>query len=223
MACLTISKMSNIAIIAEGETDHAVLANILVGYLGDPDFVPNYLQPALKHGPFDPLNSGGWSKVIEYCSSNRFLEAFQYSDYVIVQIDSDVADGDRIKVPTHTDGSPDTVDQKCERIRGYLIDVIGHEIAAEFGHRIIFAICVDCVECWLLPIYYPTDTKARSKTTGCGRMLERSLGKASMPYVKGYRQYLDYSKAFRKLDKGSTNWNHNPSLRLFIDGLAVIE
>lgn len=89
-------------------------------------------------------------------------------------------------------------------------------------HRILFAVTVDTIECWLLPLLY-NDKKA-AKTTGCLESANRALRKADQDALAaGENTFIPaYEKASRGYLKRKTLnklRNKNPSLELFIKQL----
>ena len=62
--------MSTFGLISEGVTDNAVLENLLIGYFKqDISENINHLQPP-------PTVAGGWSRVLNYCTSSDFKNDF---------------------------------------------------------------------------------------------------------------------------------------------------
>ena len=83
--------MNAFGLITEGPTDQVVIENILTGYFGDYDILFNELQP-LRDASSGQSEIGGWTKVLEYCGSSKFKEAFQFNKYVIIQVDTDISE-----------------------------------------------------------------------------------------------------------------------------------
>ncbi len=81
--------------------------------------------------------------------------------------------------------------------RQVLIHAIGEEFYATFADRILFAVSVDSIECWLLPLYY-ADNRA-SKYKNCVDTLNQKL--RSDGYTidhKNDRVYNKLSANYRK-------------------------
>ena len=89
-----------------------------------------------------------------------------------------------------------------------------------------FAIAVDSIECWLLPLLYG-DKKA-AKTTGCLESANRALRKANENALSaGEKKFLPaYEKAssgYRKRKTLIELHGKNPSLELFIKRLDTLQ
>jgi hypothetical protein len=84
------------ATVAEGPTDHAVLQNILLGLFKEygvesGDIRP--VQPLLDETGKQQVGSpGGWLQVFRWFEKKRYDEAFQFNDFIVVQIDTDVCE-----------------------------------------------------------------------------------------------------------------------------------
>ncbi|PYI94124.1 MAG: hypothetical protein DME97_04470 [Verrucomicrobia bacterium] len=115
------------AIAAEGKTDQRVIENILVGFFRRiaPDIVVDWDHPAYQSAKPDKSDSwGNWLNVLEYLRRRSYEDAFQFHEYLVVQIDTDCAAEPGFDVPSAIE-------------------------------KFLFAICVDSVECWLLPLHCP--------------------------------------------------------------------
>ena len=108
--------------------------------------------------------------------SQKFKEAFQYSKYIIIQIDTDVSEREGFDVSKRdTKGKELEPVELIENVITKLIGLIGQEFYNEHVDRIIFAISVHEIECWLLPLYY--NDKKQAKTSGCVKTLNIELAK----------------------------------------------
>lgn len=204
-------------IISEGPTDQIVLEGILYGYFEDKNLPVNMLQPK-------PGNTGNWDKVFKYCESNDFKEALTsaYSvDFLIVQIDSDFIR--RQEVPEKYRFNPNNLTPKevAMTMRELLISAIGTDFFQEYANRIIFAIAVDSIECWFLPVFFSNKPKIAAKTTNCLETLNTVLPQAEgfSIHAKDEKYYRIISKRFQK-KRDLLSWaDKNPSLSWFINEL----
>src|SRR5260370_40031899 len=94
-------------------------------------------------------------------------------------------------------------------------------------HRILFAVAVDTIECWLLPLLYG-DKKKAAKTTGGLESANQALRKAdedalSAGETKFIRAYEKASRGYRKRKTLNKLRNKNPSLDLFIKQLDALQ
>lgn len=166
------------AIVGEGITDQIVIKHVIWGVLDqwddDPEVVfeqpPNdasatarELQRARERGEVPP---GGWTLVIQYLEQRKYLQALQNNRYLVVQIDTDVAEAYGVRRAGR--GAPLTDEALVEAVIQDLRGRIDPEVLAAHGHRFLFAVGVDEIECWLLGLVFDRArvTKLR-KTTGC--------------------------------------------------------
>lgn len=222
--------MMDFAIVAEGYTDQVVLKHILLGFFGDAGEEPliNFEQPLLDttSQPSHPsqqtgYSPGGWDQVLKYFQQGKYKQALQLNRYLVVHIDTDVSES--YGVAKHRDGqelSPEAlVTEVIERFRG-LIDA---DIYNRHGHRFLFAIAVHSIECWLLPLVFDNDKKA--KITGCLEAIDHERRKVGQPPLssgpgKNPSSYQSLSRPYRKRKDLTRHADANPSLRVFLETLA---
>lgn len=221
--------MKTFGIIAEGPTDQIVIQNILVGFFDEPDLTTSIrnLQP-LKDHTDQMVSKGGWLNVFEYCKSQYFLDALIQNDYLIIQIDSDVCEQTHFDVSRRTaEGTPKSDDLLINDIRQRFeqafIETFGQEKYDLFKNRIIYAICLEEIECWLLPIYFTDKTK--SATNNCAHKLNPKLKEKFDVYIDENNKsnmtpnYWKFSRPYSKNKILMSNAEHNPSLSIFINTL----
>jgi hypothetical protein len=156
-------------VIAEGPSDQLVIENILLGYFQDEEEEPviNPVQPppATSGSPPPP---GGWTLVFRCLERGDPQQALQFNDYLVIHIDTDVQEEPGFDVPRREGGSELSNPDRVHRV----IARLGTDIDAAFyhanAHRILFAVAVDTIECWLLPLLY-NNNKAEKTTGGCNR------------------------------------------------------
>ncbi len=206
------------ALITEGPSDQVVLTHFLAAYFSDPDIVANPLQPPSSHVP------GGWTEVVRCCSSSRVEAALVDNDFVVIQVDTDVCEevgfGVARRGPSGNDLTPDEL---IGDVVAFLVSRIGQAVYAQFSARIIFAVCVDSIECWLLPLYF-ADGK-QSKTVNCLGSLNRVLSeREGFSIDPDNKQTHYYEKIMRSRKCGKRKVlqgiaGGNPSLTRFVRAL----
>lgn len=217
--------MPSFALVTEGLTDQIIIANILFGFFNDPDININPLQPLRDETDRNRAASpGNWYKVLEYCSSENFRGAFQFNDYVVVQIDTDVA-ADYGVSEKDEEGNGFSAQDMVTRVKAVLIARIGQEFYGKYASHILFAISVQSVECWLLPLFF-SDKKKQSKTINCLNTLNQALkSKRSFsidPSNKKPQYYEDISNEYTKHKRLMALYGSNPSLEVFVNELQKI-
>lgn len=213
--------MPSFALVTEGLTDQIVIENILFGFFDDPDMSVNILQPLRDETDRNrTISPGNWHQVLEYCASERFKGAFQFNDYVIVQIDTDVA-ADYGVSERGEEGNELSVEDVIERVKATLIERIGQGFYETYSRRILFAVAVQSIECWLLPLLF-SDNK-RGKTANCLGTLNQGLTRKKSfsidPNNKRPEYYETISGDYTKHKKLMAVYGFNPSLKAFVNDL----
>ena len=176
--------MPSFAIIAEGVTDQAVIENILRGYFAaDDELVVNHVQPPRDATPKGGNPApGGWTLVFRSLRAGDHRKALQLNDYVIIHLDTDVSEEPGYEVsPRAADGRALPPDELIEQVKIKLVAAMGPEFYARHAARIVFAVAVDAIECWLLPLLYDGEAAKKAKITGCLEAADRKLRRLNQP------------------------------------------
>lgn len=205
--------MPTIAIISEGRTDQKVLFHLLRGTFPDFDkdtFVE--VQP-----PPTPAGAhGGWALVLEALTAGRGAEALQFSDFLIVQIDTDDCEKPGFDVSRRTGARERTLEELREAVRERLVSAFGGRFEG-YKDRVAFAICIEATECWLLPL-----VDAPAKTLGCAKALDAALAKrGEKPLNKDPLRYDALARPLGKAKELQKTAALVKSLALFLEELAA--
>ncbi|MEG4328042.1 phage tail protein [Microcoleus sp. herbarium5] len=208
--------MISFGLITEGLTDQIVIENILAGYFNSPDLDIRQLQPERDKDNENKSTYGGWTLVFDYCKSTDFQEALQFIDYIIIQIDTDVSDD--YNIPKQDENGEFTPQQLIKKVIEKFRGAIGDDFYSNNQEKIIFAISVHFIECWLLPLYY-TDNKKKSKFKSCLDTLNQELTKKHNFTIdaKNPEYYRKISKQYCKHKVLMKHYAENPSLKTFIE------
>jgi hypothetical protein len=144
--------MSKFAIIAEGPTDQTVLENIILGYFqkAQEEPVVNFFQPPPPTAA-SPAPSAGWSLVFSSLRRDDAQTALQFNDYLMIHIDADVQEEVGFDVPRRGEDNKELpIPDRIKRIITKLTEQIDAAFFQANAHRIVFAVGVDSIECWLL-------------------------------------------------------------------------
>ncbi len=220
--------MSSFGIIAEGATDQLVIENLLLGYFEDGPEEPEvrFIQPPR------PLSTapGGWTHVFNCLKRKDYEGALQFNDYLVVQIDTDVQEEPGFDVPKRAGGRESTVEERVSQVIERLKREIDQAFLNENQAKLLFAISVDSIECWLLPLLYTEkkDAKKAGKTTGCldaANQKLRTLNQNALgtPEKKFPDAYERASHGFLKRKTLLAVRAKNPSLDLFIHELDALQ
>ena len=209
--------MAKFALACEGITDQIVIENILCGFYKDYDDLDEEIQPLQP--PYDVTTQkqkegefGGWEMLLEYLSEKRFRDDVLNSEYVIIQIDTDISE--------HVNFGVLQKDLSVEELISKIIERLIFQIDSKvvfynsYQEKIIFAISVHSLECWLLPIY---KANKNEKITGCFEALQRESKKIKV--VKEYASYEKLSKPFLKQKELMKIASKSSSLQIFINKL----
>lgn len=149
--------MYNFGIISEGFTDQITIDNILCGYFQNQDLEVQYLYPDFDLTEKKQIG-GGWRDLSNYLQIKSFRNAVASFDFVIIQVDTDFL---RIKKDAEEFGFDDnynelTTENLVINIIAKLISKINAKESGfyeKFKNKIIFAISVDSIECWLVAYF----------------------------------------------------------------------
>jgi hypothetical protein len=204
--------MISFGLVTEGLTDQIVIENILAGYFNSPDLDIRPLQPDR-----DKSTYGGWTLLFKYCQSSEFKQAFQSIDYIIIQIDTDVSE--YYNIPKQDENGEFTPQQLIEKVIEKFRGAIGDDFYSNNQEKIIFAISVHSIECWLLPLYYDTDKKKKSQFKSCLKALNPQVDKKYKFRIdaKKPEYYRIISKPYRQHKVLMNHYAENPSLKNFIE------
>ena len=207
--------MTNFGLITEGLTDQIVIENILAGYFNNPDLNIRPLQPERDKDDENKFTGyGSWSQVFAYCRSRDFRESFQFNDYIIIQIDTDTSQDYGIP---QQDENGDLIPEKLiEKVIAKFKQEIGEDFYSKFQQRIIWAISVHSLECWLLPLYYKNNKKSKFKS--CLKTLNKELVKQHSFTIdaKNPEYYRTISQQYSKHKVLMACYQDNPSLASFV-------
>ena len=210
-------------LITEGATDQVVLKHILIGYFNEVDLSVRELQPSFDATDASRMSAfGGWYNVFNYCQSDYLAAAFEQNDFLIIQIDSDCSHEKHFDVPRLKD---EPLENFVERIKNRLTLLISNQMTTElyesYAQRIIFAVAVDEIECWLLPLFY--DDKTQAATNNCLFKLNQKLpvNYKINPKNKDKRIYQRISKDFMKTKTLQQAYTNNLSFKLFVEDLTI--
>ncbi len=211
----------SIGLISEGVTDHAIIENILTGFFNNNDLDIRALQPTRDYATGAQTSHANWTKVFDWCKSERMAEALNFIDYIVIQIDTDVSEDKGFDVPKNIDGKTRdagamvlATQQKLQWVMGTMFD--------KYKDKIIFAIAVESIECWVLPLLYSTKPHQQA-TVNCLQRVNQILIKDGYTIdtkAKNYNNIYDkISKDYQKQKLLKQFYPLNPSLKIFVENL----
>lgn len=191
------------ALICEGVSECKILTFIVNRYLGDA-VVVNPIQPPLetRHGQEKQSDAGGWAQVLNHCTDDLICEIMAVNDYLVIQIDTDACTQPTYDVNIYDDNNQRVTDDVLyKRVCSRLKRNISESTWNKYGKRILFAVCINETECWLLPLYYENDEKKRCATNNCIYILNQQLQKESMGIPKEQKNTPGAVKVYQRVLK----------------------
>lgn len=214
----------NFKIIAEGNTDYRVLKTIIQAIY--PTSNVDVLVPTVDALSHKTIGHAGWENVAKYLQSDLFEDAVVNTDFLIIQIDTDVCEHPNFGVTPITLADHNEI-EFYELIKLKLIQWIDTYELNTFTYyqdKIIFAICIHSLECWLLAHYVPQNELKLKKIKNGLDNLKRALNRNSINLIepKDPNQYEVICKNFRKIKKHNIAREYSFSLDKFICQLESI-
>ncbi len=215
--------MIEFGLVTEGISDQIILENILVGFFNNKNIPIEPLQPLRDTTDENRyIGQANWIEVFEYCQTNTFKVMVVTKDFVIIQIDTDALKGDSVPEKYRLNLQQTNLEETIEIVKNKLIELMTTSFYEQFQHKILFAISVEAIECWLLPFYFSSQKIKAAKTESCIVALNEGLQKAGYKfYIKAKmpNYYREIASPLKKHKELLQFYNLNPSLRIFIDDL----
>lgn len=154
------------------------------------------------------------------CAEGEHRKALQYNDLLVLHVDTDVCDEVGFGVTKVADP-----DELATAVQERLCTEMGEEFCSEYASRVLFAIAVDEIECWIMPLLFDGQKAKQGKTTGCLAAADRELARRDRDRlsVGGEKKPKSYEKESRLFLKARTLQACaplNPSLQRFVAGWA---
>lgn len=218
-------------IAGEGKTDQVTIKAIIKGFYKKPsDLDVSLLQPRQGATEEAMEGFGSWTNLLHYLESTRFRDDLMNVDALVIQIDTDVSEEDGFDVPkldAENGNIPFTVEELAGRVTKRLIDQIESGLPgfySENSSKIVFAISVHSLECWIFSYYRKQE---KSRIMGCedtlNMVLTRYHSKSFPNYEKCPKIYEKLSKPFLKASNINIVRKDNESFELFLKQLELVE
>mgnify|MGYP000349595207 FL=1 len=208
--------MLKFGLACEGVTDQAVIENILCGFYNDKELRQEIksFQPLFDATQKKQLDGefGGWEELFNFIATKRFRQDVINNHYMIIQVDTDRSEHKNFGISQHNCSKEELV----ERVRERLISQINSKkpFYEANKEKIIFAISIHELECWLLPI---CKNFKNEKITGCFEALQREC--KDIKVEKNYTTYDKLSRVFLKNKDLLKISSKNSSFDIFIKSL----
>ncbi|SFV59797.1 hypothetical protein MNB_SV-3-674 [hydrothermal vent metagenome] len=157
----------------------------------------------------------GWSAIFNYLGESRFRDDVLNSQYIVIQIDTDIAEDFNCS-------NNQSVEEIIECVIQKMVEKIDSKESfySENREKIIFAISVHSLECWILPIYA---TSKKETIFNCEDKLKAEVQKVSkrLKTEKNYRNYDKLTQEFLKHKKLIKIASQNSSFQIFMNSLPA--
>ena len=149
--------MITIGLICEGVSEINIMTRIISKYFNEEtDVNPIEPETILENGRRIQKDGsyGGWQQVLRHCNDETITNILDFNDYLVIQIDSDTSGQVGYDVnPLNDDGKHKEDSMLYNDIKERLHKNISKEVLEKYAGRILYAICINEIECWLLPLY----------------------------------------------------------------------
>ena len=170
-----------------------------------------------------PFTLHQWPHIVQFSyiiydsSLNNIVES---KDYVIIHIDTDISPQYKI-AQIDQDGNSLSPNQLIENVKNKFKSLLDPEFYQRYGERIIFAIAVHSIECWLLPLY--CEDAEKSEIDNCSARLEKTIIEKLIltRFVKKSKCYQRIALPYATKETLLENYSLNPSFKIFIEELQA--
>ncbi|KAB0300728.1 hypothetical protein F2Z80_16540 [Vibrio fortis] len=225
-----------IGIAAEGKTDQHTIENILIGYFKGKGYQLSsdevlQAQPSGDATDQNNINGfGNWTNLLDYLQGTKIQEDVDAYDYLILQVDTDVCENKPFSVPRTDGGATKPVETLVIDVVNRLIQLMNIASAQFYNDnkdKIIFAISVHSIECWIFKYFENEKNKSGvSKVLKCeaalSAVVNRKHKKLAKYLEKTKDNYFELTKGFRKPKALEEVKAKDKSFEMFYDNLSII-
>jgi hypothetical protein len=203
---LKIFNMNTFGGIVEGKTDFPIINSVLIGYFNKHDIDIAWVQPQ------NFKSQANYDRVFKSCKPEKLRQYFQINKYIIIHVDTDRSPD--FGIPHHENGELLTPEKLIDKVIAKFRLEMGEDFYGKYADRIIFAIAVHSIECWLFPLFVSDERS--SQTENCYKVLEKIVPS----FRKDHGYYQEITERYRNHDNLLNLYSKNPSLKIFIEQLA---
>lgn len=226
-----------IGIIAEGHSDIRIIKRILKGCVGIDSsdvlaLLPEDQLDETSLAEMDEKQFSSWTCVQKECKAQNRIDEFINSPvederFVIVQMDS--AERGEYGVPKPNRSHIGDWKEYSRQVRENIISKILEWTENKFGHWLLYAICVEELDAWLIPLYdsniLETAQKADPKKylwEQCISTLKSKDKNVIISFPKISDRYDRLAEGLKKPKVLKQCVSRNESLKLFCDSLEFL-
>jgi hypothetical protein len=207
----------NFALITEGISEYRIIKFLISVLFSKFNAIINQIQPKVLDDKQE--TPGGWAEVLKYCGRKELNDIFVENDYLIIQIDSDQSETAPFSIAhTKKTGETKTHQELVSEITEKLLSLIDPQTLKKYREKIILAICIHSIECWLLVAY---DKRARDNLRNCINLLNREIEKQNIDAINPKSKNSPHSiKSYAKILKNFKKTTDMEDLSKFSFGFA---
>jgi hypothetical protein len=221
--------MIKVALICEGISESNMLTSLISKYLGTENVKVTTVQPEISSGKQSGF--GGWLQVLNFCNDTKLNENLIFNDFIVIQIDTDACIEKNYDVNPYDENNNRISD---EELYAKVTERLKNNLSAEFlqkhSDKIIFAVCINETECWLLPLFYANEPKKRCATTNCVYILNQKLKQQNISPIpdkdknstEARHAYQSILKMLKKKKDIMDISKHNYGFKMFVEQLDTI-
>ena len=226
-----------IGIIAEGRSDIRVIERILKGCAGIDSSDVIHLRPEDQFdetslAEMDEKLFSSWSCVREECRTQGRIDSFIHSPveeerFVIIQMDS--AERGEYGVPEPNRSHIGDWKEYSRQVRKNIIGKILEWTENKFGDRLLYAICVEELDAWLIPLYDSNLPETAQKADAKKHLWDQCISALKPKEKRAITSHPRLSDRYHKLAEGLKKpktlkqcTSRNESLKLFCDSLEIL-
>lgn len=225
-----------IGIIAEGHSDIRVIERVLKGCacIDSSDVKPLLPEDQLDEtslAEIDENQFSSWTCVQRECQVQNRIDEFINSPiederFVIIQMDS--AERGEYGVPEPNRSHIEDWKEYSRQVRENIIGKIVEWTENKFGYRLLYAICVEELDAWLIPIYDSNIPETAQKADPkkhlekCISTLKPKDKKVIISCPRISDRYDKLAESLKKPKVLRLCASHNESLKLFCDSLEFL-
>jgi hypothetical protein len=174
---------------------------------------------------------GGWERLFEFLANRELItDILMRVSCLVVHVDSDCAEHVNFGVALHQGGVRRSTTDIIDDIKVLLISKVPGDVVEAFGHKFLFAVAVNSIECWLLPLYgkkrsvaneQNCEGKVAVELNRAGKA-DRYVVRRQKKLIKDYNLYLELGGPYYEDVNVRSVCCLNESLEVFIESAKVM-
>jgi hypothetical protein len=212
-----------IGLIGEGVFDIPVISNIVAGITNNKDIQIRILFPE------DRVKPAGWPNVFGFINNPIFINSLIEFEVIIIHLDTDTCQDWKLGLNAFNEDEmsiEEFVNNLQKSLKEHIITIIENsQNSGELFEKIVFALTVNSIECWLLTFHL--EKYSKSKTVNCINALNNYTSKKyGFTINKGggkntkydwYKEYDELSRPFLKANNIHSSIKFNHSFQKFVE------